>query len=102
MIVARVYHSSFPASHGLSSLQLTLILQVIRTTALMAVTSDMDKDIEIRKDPASLIASASVEDITVKARAAADEEHNHSFWTAVKLYPAAVGWSLFFSIGVIM
>ena len=62
----------------------------------------MDKDIETRKDPAALIAAASIEDISAEARAAANEEHSHSFWEAVRLYPAAVGWSLFFSIGVIM
>lgn len=62
----------------------------------------MGKDIEDRKDAASLIATASVDDINAEARAAADEEHGHSFWEAVKLYPSAVGWSLFFSLGVIM
>jgi hypothetical protein len=64
--------------------------------------ADMDKDIEIRKDPAALIATASIDDINAEARAAADKEHGHTFWEAVKLYPAAVGWSLFFSVGVIM
>jgi hypothetical protein len=62
----------------------------------------MDKDIETRKDPAALIATASIDDINAEARAAADHEHTLSFWQAVKLYPQAVGWSLFFSIGVIM
>jgi hypothetical protein len=64
--------------------------------------TDMDKDIEVRKDPAALIATASIEDINAEARAATDEQHGHGFWEAVRLYPAAVGWSLFFSIGVIM
>lgn len=63
---------------------------------------DMDKDIETRKDPAALIATASLDDINAEARVAADEEHGHSFWEAFKLYPSAVGWSMFFSIGVIM
>lgn len=62
----------------------------------------MDKDIEDRKDPAGLIATASIDDINSEARTATDEEHEHSFFQAVKLYPAAVGWSLFFSLGVIM
>ena len=62
----------------------------------------MDKDIETRKDPAALIATASIDDINAEARAAADEEHSHGFWEAIRLYPQAVGWSLFFSIGVIM
>lgn len=29
-------------------------------------------------------------------------EHALTFWEAVKLYPTAVGWSAFVSIGVIM
>ncbi|KAH0843018.1 General alpha-glucoside permease [Fonsecaea pedrosoi] len=62
----------------------------------------MDKDIEIRKEPAGLIATASIDDINAEARAATDQEHGHSFWEAARLYPAAVGWSLFFSLGVIM
>ncbi|KAK8094147.1 major facilitator superfamily transporter maltose permease [Apiospora hydei] len=33
---------------------------------------------------------------------AIQHEHSLAFWQAVKLYPAAVGWSMFVSIGVIM
>ncbi|KAF3071221.1 Maltose permease MAL31 [Daldinia childiae] len=33
---------------------------------------------------------------------AVQREHGLSFWEAVKLYPTAVGWSAFVSIGVIM
>lgn len=29
-------------------------------------------------------------------------EHTLSFWEAVKLYPKAIGWSMYFSMGVIM
>lgn len=65
-------------------------------------SEDTKKDVEDRKDPAGLIATASIDDIQTEARIAADEEHGHNFWKAVKLYPAAVGWSLFFSLGVIM
>lgn len=36
------------------------------------------------------------------ARAATDHEHALSFFQALKLYPTAVGWSIFFSLGVIM
>ncbi|EXJ71374.1 uncharacterized protein A1O5_05181 [Cladophialophora psammophila CBS 110553] len=70
--------------------------------SLTTGTADMDKDIEIRKEPVGLIATASIDDINAEARAATDKEHGHSFWEAARLYPAAVGWSLFFSIGVIM
>lgn len=33
---------------------------------------------------------------------AIESEHNLSFGDAVKLYPTAIGWSVFFSLGVIM
>ncbi|TKA30759.1 hypothetical protein B0A50_02479 [Salinomyces thailandicus] len=36
------------------------------------------------------------------ARQAVDNEHNLSFLEALKLYPAAAGWSIFFSLGIIM
>jgi SP family general alpha glucoside:H+ symporter-like MFS transporter len=65
-------------------------------------TPDMDKDIETNKEPAGLIAAASIDDIQAEAAIAADEEHGRGFWASVKLYPAAVGWSLFFSLGVVM
>jgi hypothetical protein len=29
-------------------------------------------------------------------------EHTLSFWEALKLYPKAIGWSMYFSMGVIM
>jgi len=29
-------------------------------------------------------------------------EHTLSFWDAVRLYPKAIGWSMYFSLGVIM
>lgn len=35
----------------------------------------------------------------VEARQANEQEHNLSFLDALKLYPTAVGWSLFFSLG---
>ena len=37
-----------------------------------------------------------------EARQAAEIEHNLSFLDALKLYPTAVGWSVFFSLGIIM
>ena len=36
------------------------------------------------------------------AAEAVDQEHALGFREAIKLYPSAVGWSLFVSIGVIM
>jgi SP family general alpha glucoside:H+ symporter-like MFS transporter len=29
-------------------------------------------------------------------------EHTLTFWEAVKMYPKAIGWSMYFSLGVIM
>ena len=34
------------------------------------------------------------------ARQATELEHNLSFLVALKLYPTAVGWSIFFSLGM--
>ncbi|KAF2767354.1 general substrate transporter [Teratosphaeria nubilosa] len=36
------------------------------------------------------------------ARAAVESEHNLTFLEALKLYPTAIGWSIFFSLGIIM
>lgn len=35
-----------------------------------------------------------------EARQATEREHSQSLWEAVKLYPTAVGWSIYFSLGV--
>jgi MFS transporter, SP family, general alpha glucoside:H+ symporter len=37
-----------------------------------------------------------------EAREAADIEHKMSLWDSLKMYPTAVGWSMFFSLGTIM
>ena len=37
-----------------------------------------------------------------QARLATEIEHQMTFWEGVKLYPACVGWSIFFSMGIIM
>lgn len=36
------------------------------------------------------------------ARQATETEHNLTFVQALRLYPTAVGWSIFFSLGIIM
>lgn len=38
----------------------------------------------------------------VEVREATAREHNYTFLEALKLYPKAVGWSVFFSMGIIM
>jgi MFS transporter, SP family, general alpha glucoside:H+ symporter len=37
-----------------------------------------------------------------EVRAATDAEHKMSLWEALHLYPTAIGWSVFFSLGVVM
>lgn len=37
-----------------------------------------------------------------EVREAIEVEHALSFWETLKLYPKAVGWSFYFSLGVIM
>lgn len=37
-----------------------------------------------------------------EVREAIEIEHTLSFWEAAKLYPKAIGWSCYFSLGVIM
>jgi hypothetical protein len=37
-----------------------------------------------------------------EARLATAQEHSLTFREAVRLYPKAIGWSLFFSLGIIM
>lgn len=62
-----------------------------------------DKDIEVNHDDdAAIIAAAPIEVINEEARKAFESEHALKFADAIKLYPTAVGWALFFSLGVIM
>ncbi|KAH8601835.1 general substrate transporter [Bisporella sp. PMI_857] len=42
------------------------------------------------------------EELGSQARLATEIEHQMTFWEAVKLYPSCVGWSIFFSMGIIM
>jgi hypothetical protein len=48
--------------------------------------------------------AAKIGNVTVasddEARQATDREHSLSLMEAVKLYPTAVGWSIYFSLGV--
>jgi hypothetical protein len=69
---------------------------------LTMTDTEMDKDMEQSKHTAAMVATASLDEINAEARIAADNEHSQTFLEAVRLYPAAIGWSLFFSLGVIM
>ena len=57
-----------------------------------ALSKDAETPIEIRK------LSIAAEEV----REAIEVEHALSFWDAVRLYPKAIGWSMYFSLGVIM
>jgi MFS transporter, SP family, general alpha glucoside:H+ symporter len=63
---------------------------------------DDDKDLEDPKNGNASIATASVDEINAKARHATELEKKLDFRTAVSLYPTAIGWSVFFSLGIIM
>jgi SP family general alpha glucoside:H+ symporter-like MFS transporter len=60
------------------------------------------KDLEERKDDTTIIATGSVEEIGAEAKAAIEHEHGLTFLQAMRLYPTAAGWSIFFSLGIIM
>jgi hypothetical protein len=52
------------------------------------------KDLEQRKDDAAII--------TTEAKGAIEHEYDLTFLQAMRLYPKAAGWSIFFSLGIIM
>jgi hypothetical protein len=59
---------------------------------MTTASKDVETPIEIRK------LSIAAEEV----REAIEVEHTLTFWEAVKLYPKAIGWSMYFSLGVIM
>ena len=66
------------------------------------VEIDYDKDVEDQKHNAAIIATASIDTISSEARKAFEAEHALSFSKTIKLYPKAVAWSMFFSLGIVM
>jgi SP family general alpha glucoside:H+ symporter-like MFS transporter len=43
-----------------------------------------------------------IKDVANDAARASDAEKNMSLWQSLKLYPKAVGWSVFLSLAIIM
>lgn len=43
-----------------------------------------------------------LKDVASDAARASDNEKNMSLWQSLKLYPKAVGWSIFLSMAIIM
>lgn len=58
-----------------------------------------DKDME---DTVNVHKLSIEQEIAEDARGATELEHTLTFFQAVKLYPKAIGWSMYFSLGVIM
>lgn len=48
------------------------------------------------------IEATSIHDVHTEAQINAAKEHEMTFMQAIKTYPTAVAWALFFSLGVIM
>lgn len=82
----------FPSTHDYLAIQ-DLDL------ADMLSSGTMKADSVLKNGPS---VTASSDEHNSQASIAANEEHNLSFSDAIRRYPAAVFWSLFFSLGVIM
>jgi hypothetical protein len=74
----------------LNPLSLGLLQSLV--LAMSAITKDPEVPVTVRK------LSINAEEV----REAIEAEHTLTFWEAAKLYPKAVGWSCYFSLGVIM
>ena len=64
------------------------------------MASTEERDYGATKDAA--VDSASVGEVRAEAQIAADKELEMSFMEAIRSYPTAVAWAIFFSLGVIM
>jgi SP family general alpha glucoside:H+ symporter-like MFS transporter len=64
------------------------------------MTTDLrEKD---KEDPVDVYTVSTKQEIAEDVREATELEHKLTFFQAVKLYPKAIGWSMYFSLGVIM
>jgi hypothetical protein len=70
-----------------------------RSYLKVSMGSSKGEDVE---SPVMDISEGETKGMGEEARLATELEHQMTFLEAVKLYPGAVGWSIFFSIGVIM
>src|SRR6187402_3150906 len=65
--------------------------------------ADMDKASEAFPGRAvSPTKDGSILEIGLESRHAMETEHRMGFFEGLKLYPSAVAWSMFFSLGIIM
>jgi hypothetical protein len=86
-----------PSPHQASEASRVGLLEDLASSNLsystMATTNkDAETPVTVRK------LSVAAEDV----REAIEVEHSLTFFEAVKLYPKAIGWSMYFSLGVIM
>lgn len=88
-------------SRGASELLLTLFWKHYLRKSKMA-EAKQDVEVEVGRAPPAYPVTGISEKIGDEARRATEIEHHMSFWEGLKLYPTAVGWSAFFSMGVIM
>ncbi|KAF4626348.1 hypothetical protein G7Y89_g11809 [Cudoniella acicularis] len=63
---------------------------------------EKETDIKGVQNPVSLEDVTTVKEIGEESRRATEAEHRMTFMQGLKLYPKAIGWSAFFSMGVIM
>jgi hypothetical protein len=85
-----------PSPHQASEASRVGLLEDLASSNLsystMATNKDAETPVTVRK------LSVAAEDV----REAIEVEHSLTFLEAVKLYPKAIGWSMYFSLGVIM
>jgi len=65
-------------------------------------TPSQDANIPASQDVEAPIKVKKLSIVAEEVREAIEVEHALTFWEAVKLYPKAIGWSMYFSLGVIM
>lgn len=62
----------------------------------------MATDMEKKEAPVEISKLSTQQEHAEEIREAIETEHTLTFWKALKLYPKAIGWSMYFSLGVIM
>lgn len=81
--------------------EISPLLQPSAGSARYLTMGSLIKDVDIETPPKN-VAEGVTKEIGDDARQATEVEHQMTFFEAVRLYPGAVGWSIFFSLGIIM
>jgi SP family general alpha glucoside:H+ symporter-like MFS transporter len=69
---------------------------IVRIASCAMEESKQETDVE------ATVKVTSSKESTSDGATRVEDEHSQSFMQALKLYPTAVGWSMFFSLGIIM